>query len=245
MKTMYVTLLLVFVVGATAVFLLTSQQGTAAEATPEQQRLQTILLPEAADLLIQDTLILDAGDNGFVDEQGQDIVRNYLSGVRADYMLPLSVQPSLSQEATNELARQGVQAHVASFVYRFSDAAAAATESERLRQTRFVGLMALEEKSQDPTALVFTFDASAAAPQVTTTWLVTQQGALLTVVTLPGLLQPPSLSSSLHEEAALPLPNEWELQPEAVAEPFRLVYNEAVALLLTTIFDSLTAPVVD
>lgn len=80
---------------------------------PEELVLQLSELPEGAWVQIDSPLTPGSWNNGFVHEDGSDIVHGYIDGARRDFIVPGG-------------------GYIASLVYRFADQSAAASEFQRL-----------------------------------------------------------------------------------------------------------------
>jgi hypothetical protein len=165
-------------------FLVGIQLSTAGNISPAQLLLTGADLPVGARVQMQTALTPGSQGNGFVNEDGTDIVHGYIDGARVEYLVPLA--QGINSDKNSTL----VNSYIANGVYRFSDKQVAASEYQRLKKVFSDWAVPADYNSlADHQSVTFEIASDSEAPAATMRWLFVQRDQFLIVLAMPGPLQ--------------------------------------------------------
>jgi hypothetical protein len=164
-------------------FLVGIQLSTAGNIGPEQLLLAKADLPAGARVQMQTALTPGSWGNGFVNEDGTDIVQGYRDGARVEYLVPLAQGVDSDNSSV-------INTYIANGVYRFSNKQAAASEFQRLSKAFSDWAMPADLTSlADRQSVTFEITGDSEVPAATMRWLFVQRDQFLIVLAMPGPLQ--------------------------------------------------------
>ncbi|MCG8347945.1 MAG: hypothetical protein MI924_09220 [Chloroflexales bacterium] len=152
---------------------LTAPFAMAQSGDPAQPVLTLADLPDGATLVTEHALRPNSLGNGYMNREGQDCVHGYIDGARTGYIVPVGAN--------------GMSVYMSSYVYRFADQRAAATEYARLQH--WMRAHATDISIDAGHMVTFHVDYSEGAGSASRTTFI-HRGPYVAVLFMDGLLNP-------------------------------------------------------